>query len=189
VVHFWLQQSSAIHRLASIALVALIHIVLVAVLLNAGFRTTATFARDSMTVQLVDASPEPLTAPALPEPALDIADLENISLMVPVAIEMSDPADNLMNAAPILATELPMEVVKDLGRRAGLAENIQATAVLRIEVLSDGRAGSVIVERSGGSDAIDAAAVDYVRCLTWIPGYLSGQAVPITIRMAVHLSG
>jgi TonB family protein len=61
--------------------------------------------------------------------------------------------------------------------------------VLRIEVLTSGSVGRVEVDVSGGSDPVDAAAIDYVRSLKWIGGRIDGQPENIWIRWGVRLDG
>jgi len=71
--------------------------------------------------------------------------------------------------------------------QAGLAAGQGATVVLRVEVLDDNELGLVVVEVSGGSPAIDAAAISYAHAMPWIGAVVDGKSVPMQVRYAVHL--
>jgi hypothetical protein len=70
---------------------------------------------------------------------------------------------------------------------AGLAPGDGATTVLLVEVLDTDKIGSVSVDVSGGTEAIDKAAMRFVRELTWVGGQSEGKPVPMKVRFAVHL--
>jgi hypothetical protein len=122
------------------------------------------------------------------------------------------PVIRVPSGAPILydssATDAPRSTVAVIGvgtrapqvvdapldaapfaRSAGLQPGHGAAVVLRIEVLGTGDLGAIIVEASGGTDAIDAAAIDYVRALTWSGGMVDGKPATIWIRWGVWLPG
>jgi TonB family protein len=72
-------------------------------------------------------------------------------------------------------------------RAAGLAAGTGATVVLRLEILDSGEVGRVEVEVSGGADAIDQAAIAYVRVLPWAGGMIDGRPASMWIRWGVRL--
>jgi TonB family protein len=189
VAHLLLQQSSALHRLVSIALVALLHAVVVVVLLNAGFRTRPTFDQEMMTVAMTNATPETFTAPPMPVPELDDQEPKDLPSTQAFVVQLPLPDEVPVDSAPVLATELSPDEIKSLSQLAQLQPGEQFTVVLRIDVTSIGQPGSVAVEKSGGTVEIDAAAIAYAQRLIWIPGYRSGTATAMTVRMVVHLTG
>lgn len=75
----------------------------------------------------------------------------------------------------------------EYARRAGLQAGEGATIVLRLEVLGTGDLGTILVETTGGSEAIDMAAIDYVRALAWAGGRVDGRPATIWIRWGVRL--
>lgn len=74
-------------------------------------------------------------------------------------------------------------------QQAGLPVGLGATIVLRLEVLGSGELGRVEVDVSGGSEAIDAAAVAYARAMPWLAGAIDGRPEAMWIRWGVHLQG
>jgi TonB family protein len=61
--------------------------------------------------------------------------------------------------------------------------------VLRLEILSDGELGRVVIDQSSGRDAIDDAAIAYVRACRWQPGTRNGTPELMWIRYGVRLDG
>jgi TonB family protein len=135
--------------------------------------------------------------PAIPEPPL----VPGTSLIGP-QIELSlpdlalgdergmDAGSAQGSASPFVAPRIDPETRIDIAPyavRAGLAPGRAAAVVLMVEVLADGSVGNIAVERSTGDAAIDAAAMDYVRAASWIPGNLQGQPTAMRIRFAVTL--
>ena len=76
---------------------------------------------------------------------------------------------------------------KPFAIQAGLSSGQGATVVLRVEVLDDNEPGRILVEVSGGSAVIDAAAIAYARTMPWIGAVVDGKPVPMEVRYAVHL--
>jgi TonB family protein len=73
-------------------------------------------------------------------------------------------------------------------QRVGIPLGQAVTVVLIVEVLRDGSVGSVNIATSGGSMAIDATAIEYVRSLHWIPGTTDHVAQAMRIRFPVTLA-
>ena len=106
---------------------------------------------------------------------------------------------------PVLETDRPLKLTTGVGTlaagpggselpdskpfaiQAGLSSGQGATVVLRIEVLDDNEAGRIVVEVSGGSAAIDTAAIAFARAMPWIGAVVDGKPVPMEVRYAVHL--
>lgn len=77
--------------------------------------------------------------------------------------------------------------VRPFALAAGLEPGQGATVVLRLAIDGGGALLDARVEVSGGSDAIDHAAIDYARALTWIGGAEDGRPVRTWIRWGVRL--
>jgi len=73
-------------------------------------------------------------------------------------------------------------------QQAGVALGRAVTVVLIVEVLRNGSVGSVNIATSGGSLAIDTAAIEFVRSLHWIPGTTDHVAQTMRIRFPVTLA-
>jgi hypothetical protein len=76
---------------------------------------------------------------------------------------------------------------KPFPTRAGLVTGQGATAVLRVDVLDDNELSRIVVEASGGSAAIDAAAIAYAQSMPWIGAVIDVKSVIMWVRYAVHL--
>jgi len=72
-------------------------------------------------------------------------------------------------------------------RRAGLTAGQVAGVLLTVEVLPNGRTGTVEVLRGFGNAMVDAAAVAYARHLRWTPGTQNHHAQPMRINLPVVL--
>jgi TonB family protein len=174
-------------RLIAGLLAVLIHAVVIVGLVVSVSAPAALSSMVSSVVLLTSASP-PLQAPNLAPTVTD--DEPVIKLPAPELVIDDDDAatSGALYSAPVLVTSVTEEVQSQLAQRAGLSTGQSATVVLRIQVLAHGRAGDVAVERTGGSEAIDAAAIEYVRQLTWMAGRRGGEPVAMTIRLAVNLA-
>ena len=73
-------------------------------------------------------------------------------------------------------------------RRAHVRAGHPVTVVLIVNVLEDGQAGSVDVQRSSGISDADAAAVDYALELRWIPGTRNQQPLSMRVLLPVTLT-
>jgi TonB family protein len=89
-------------------------------------------------------------------------------------------------SAPQLSRFQPVDPAV-FARRAGLAEKQPASLVLTIEVLPDGRTGTVWMTRGSGNPAADEAAVAYARSLRWIPGTRDHHAEPMRVSLPITL--
>lgn len=89
-------------------------------------------------------------------------------------------------SAPQLSRFQPVDPAV-FARRAGLSEGQVASLVLAVEVLPDGRTGTVWMARGSGNPAADEAAVAYVRQLRWIPGTRDHHAEVMRINLPVTL--
>ncbi len=127
-----------------------------------------------------------LSAPSLTNKLLTIPIAVRLSLAMP-QIDAAASETDAQNSAPVLASVVPEEMRLALAQRAGLHAQEQVTVLLRIEILATGQVGEVVVERSGGTPAMDAAAMDYVRMLHWIAGRRGGEPAACIIRWGVRL--
>jgi protein TonB len=64
----------------------------------------------------------------------------------------------------------------------------QGTAMLRVRVLPDGKAGEVFVDRSSGHELLDAAAIRTVKGWLFVPATRNGIAVPSWVTVPVRFS-
>lgn len=137
-----------------------------------------------------------LTEALAPLPALPDVSVPAIE-PVPVMPDLPDfglPNDSDDIALPIAQDAAPqweMRAADDmplLTRAAGLTEGTQATVVLRVEVLANGTAGNIVIDRGTGDAQIDAVAIDYAKRQRWRPGMVRGMATPMYIRWAVHVT-
>jgi hypothetical protein len=136
--------------------VVVCHVGLLAVFLA----TNTEFSKPAVMVNAAMLSVEPaveISAPILRPALLTPAVHTEISLEVPLLDEPANETD-AQNSAPVLASEVPEDERLALARRAGLQAQEQVTVLLRIEVLATGQVGEVVVERTGGTPAIDAAS-------------------------------
>jgi len=62
----------------------------------------------------------------------------------------------------------------------------EGTAVLRLRVRADGTVGEVLVERSAGDPALDAAAVEAARAWRFVPATRAGRAVESWVIVPVR---
>jgi TonB family protein len=114
-----------------------------------------------------------------------------VEVMQPVTVAWlaREPIDlRAPSIAPLLISDTPDVAPPEYAQQAGLQPGTRALVILRVEVRSDGMVGTITVERSGGSEAIDVAAANFVRTLTWIPAHEYGKPVAMTMRFAVQLA-
>lgn len=180
-------RTSLTSRWAVLALVIAGHLGLLAVVLS--LRTHhATSPTWVSTTSLISEAPIALTAPRL-APALEAPDMDTDVAVVAEMPLIEDGAGDTdaQYSAPVLITTVPPDALRALAQRAGLRNPEQVTVLLRVQVLADGRAGDVVIEQSGGTVVIDAAAIEYTRMLTWISGRRAGEPAIFFIRLGVHL--
>jgi TonB family protein len=108
------------------------------------------------------------------------------------AVQFDHPDQDLSGiigsaSAPRPSTYQPMDTHR-FAQQAGVSLGQAVTVVLIVEVLRDGSVGSVNIAISGGSLAIDAAAIEFVRTLHWVPGTRDHMAQPMRIRFPVTLA-
>ena len=60
--------------------------------------------------------------------------------------------------------------------------------ILRVEVLPDGRAGSVTIGLSSGFGSLDKAAFDAVRRWRFHPAHRHGRPIAATVRVPVRFA-
>ncbi len=90
------------------------------------------------------------------------------------------------SSAPQLSRFQPVDPAS-FARRAGLTAGQVASVLLTVEVLPNGRTGTVEVLRGFGNAMVDAAAVAYARQLRWTPGTQNYHAQPMRINLPVVL--
>jgi TonB family protein len=90
-------------------------------------------------------------------------------------VEFDDSVQDELSAviAPLSVPHLARVQSVDLAafeRRLKLPQGTALTILLRVEVTEDGWVDSADVVRTSGNVAADAAAIDYVQALRWVPG-------------------
>ena len=115
-------------------------------------------------------------------------DLSAIQMAQFEAAEWGDISDVIAtSSAPQLSRFQPVDP-STFARRAGLAQGQSASLVLTVEVLPDGRVGTVEITRSTGDPKVDAAAVAYARLLRFIPGTREHRAETMRVSISVTLT-
>ena len=104
-------------------------------------------------------------------------DLEDLDLSGVIAV----------SSAPQLR-RIQITDTEGYARKAGLQIGQAATVLLAIEVLPDGTVGEATVNRSSGTAAVDAAAIEYAKGLRWIPGTADHQPRAMRILFPITLS-
>jgi len=134
--------------------------------------------------------PKPQVAP-LPPPTASADDALAVA-----PLPASEPQ------APVLAPSVPGPAAGGAGAQlqyrsapppaypiAALRTHEQGTVLLRVRVEADGRASSVVIERSSGSRALDNAARHQVlRQWRFVPAMVDGQQVPADGLVPVSFS-
>jgi protein TonB len=69
-----------------------------------------------------------------------------------------------------------------------IAERLQGTVLLRIELTSEGTVGAIEVAAGSGHAILDAAAVQAVRSWRFQPAMRFGRPIPYTVRLPVRFS-
>ncbi|WP_313456253.1 TonB family protein [Stenotrophomonas sp.] len=124
------------------------------------------------------ANPVPRVAP-LPPPTADASD----ALAVPPLPAADTQAPTLAPAdpAPAMPTGVQLQyrtAPPPTYPIAAIRGNEQGTVVLRVRVEADGKASSVVIERSSGSRALDTAARQQIlRHWRFVPAQVNGQTV------------
>ena len=120
--------------------------------------------------------------------ATTLQDPIDLRMSLPTApvFEFTEPNGDAVSVAPRLLDATPADMAP-FARQGGLLPGESAVVVLRIEVLSDGQVGQVQVDVSSGSRQVDAAAMDYVRTLAWLPGRFHGIEESTWVRHGVRL--
>jgi len=133
----------------------------------------------------------PDAQPDIQLPSVELLTMRvDVSAPPPLRIE-EQPVNTFSPQRPFSAPRLNREWQVDIlpyALKAGLAVGQRARVMLAVEVLPNGTTGSVVVERSGGSEIVDAAAIEYIRSCRWIPGSVQGQAAAMRIRHQVVLT-
>jgi TonB family protein len=138
------------------------------------FVVEETRVRDTVPIPEVTLQSPPVVVSALQMIKFEADDWGDISGVVAAA-----SAPQLSRLQPVDATVF--------ARNAGLALGQPATVVLIVEVLADGRVGTVEVARGSGDPSVDAAAVAYSRHLRWTPGTRDHQAETMRVTLPVTL--
>ena len=91
-----------------------------------------------------------------------------------------------MSAAPSIEP-YPAVDMRPFVRSAALLQGESATVVLRIEVLTDGSPGQIVVDVPSGSNQVDEACIAFARAHRWQPAILAGVPHAMWIRWGVRL--
>lgn len=128
-------------------------------------------AQDLPTITLPPAPPDPVPQPAVPAPAAPVAAAPAPEPLVPPRFDAAY-LDNPPPAYPAMARRLREE-----GR-----------VLLRVLVTADGRAGSIEVATSSGSERLDQAALDAVRRWRFVPAKRGDAAVAAHVFVPISFA-
>lgn len=168
----------------------LAHLTALAILVSSTFVVHLNGRADGEPTTVIEFLDEPrgLDLVPLPDIKLAAAPLATEALGV-VNFDDSEDASAVTGSAsaPRLSR---LQTVSAVGfaRNAGVVPGYPATVVLAILISEDGRVDDVRITRSCGNAAIDAAAVDYVLALRWIPGTKNKQPLAMRITFPVIFS-
>lgn len=126
---------------------------------------------DLPTITLPPAPPDPVPQPAVPAPAAPVAAAPAPAPLVPPRFDAAY-LDNPPPAYPAMARRLREE-----GR-----------VLLRVLVTADGRAGSIEVATSSGSERLDQAALDAVRRWRFVPAKRGDAAVAAHVIVPISFA-
>jgi TonB family protein len=141
-------------------------------------------------IALDETSPDAATNPEIPPPVFAS---QTVDIPDPIIPTSDDAATHpgwfrgLPFTAPRPDPSFPVSP-SEFAKKAGLRTGQSASIILTLEIGTDGRLKSVAMERSSGDAATDAAAVDYVRALHWIPGTKDGSPATVRLRFPVFLA-
>lgn len=93
-----------------------------------------------------------------------------------------EPGTGMLGAAPRANNPAPSYPAS--ARRRGQ----EGRVLLQVEVLANGNAGSVTLEKSSGIDSLDAAALDTVRRWRFRPARKNGQPVAATVQIPIRFA-
>ena len=117
-----------------------------------------------------------------------VAETSSQSIVTPVATSASKPATNApsyqapgFNAAYL---DNPAPNYPSVSRRLGE----QGKVLLRVQVAADGKADSVALHTSSGSNRLDQAALAAVKKWRFVPAKRGGQAVSASVVVPVSFS-
>ena len=194
-MQFWdsLVTENRIHSRALIAgAVLLVHLTLLTPLAFHGVRGALHAGRPAPFVTVVQIIVQsdawdrvPVPDIALEQPSVPELTLETVRF----ADSLEDELAGI--SGPASAPRLSRFQIADVSvyvRRAHVRAGRPATVVLIVNVLEDGRSGSVDVRRRSGDSAVDAAAVDYALELRWIPGTKNQQPQAMRVLLPVTLT-
>jgi len=119
--------------------------------------------------------------------AIPRAHLSSLQVVRFESTDWGDVSDVVSRAsAPQLSRFQPVDPAA-FARRAGLPPGQSASTVLTVEVLVDGRTGTVEISRGSGDAAVDRAALAYALLLRWIPGTRDRRAQAMRVSLPVTL--
>lgn len=127
--------------------------------------------QDLPTITLPPALPDPVPQPAVPAPAAPVAAAIAPAPLVPPRFDAAY-LDNPPPAYPAMARRLREE-----GR-----------VLLRVLVTADGRAGSIEVATTSGSERLDQAALDAVRRWRFVPAKRGDAAVAAHVIVPISFA-
>lgn len=194
-----------------------VHILALMLLLIPAAYVAAPLPRERMQVRMLIPMQKPTTPPTIQEevkPAPPKQVQPPTTLPKPQVAPLPPPtasAEDALAVAPLPASEnlapalgLPTPVATTAGEGvqlqyrsaptpsypiAALRNHEQGTVLLRVRVEPDGKASSVVIERSSGSRALDAAARQQVlRHWRFVPAKVDGQLVPADGLVPVSFS-
>jgi protein TonB len=93
------------------------------------------------------------------------------------------PAASPMNRAPSILAVMPPRYP-----RSALAQGIEGTSMVFVQIRADGTVTEARIERSSGNEALDAAALDVVRQWTFNPERRNGEAIGSSLRVPIEFS-
>jgi TonB family protein len=142
-----------------------------------------------VTVALVPRTRVVVSAYAIPPPPPPVIRVPQASIPVVLPELDFERLEFVLGVGVMPARPLSNPDPGAFAARAGLRVGEGATVVFRVHVLISGEVGDLVTEISSGSDAVDAAAAEYVRALEWMPGRIDGRPQGQWVRWGVRLEG
>lgn len=133
---------------------------------------------------MVEPEPEPVTSPEpapVMDPQLPVEPVVEPPPPAPVAIEEPMESTTIQEARPDDDSNAPPRYPR-MARERGW----QGSALLRVEVLTDGRAGKITILRSTGYRMLDEVSVEAVREWKFVPARRGNEAVRSWVEIPIN---
>ncbi len=175
------------HRTLVLMPVLVVHLVLIGVAMNMPLALTHALRVEPLTIISIEGSPPipRVTAPI----SVDVLPIKTVAAQPPILAPLEDTPFTTERGGGRVTPPRP-SVLADIvpfARQAELTPGSGATVVLRVEVYGSGLVGRVGVDVSGGTRALDEAAIAYVRALKWVAGRVDDRSETMWVRWGVRL--